>query len=109
MSRQILLSPSAGVPVRVLTAPMIPGLNDAEMEDILAAAWDAGARRAGYTLIRMPYEIKDLFAEWLEAYYPMKAKHVLNLIKETHGGKLYDPRWGARSNRCSHARSRDRN
>lgn len=87
---------SAGIPTGVMTAPMIPGLNDAEMEDILAAAWDAGARRAGYTLIRMPYEIKDLFAEWLEAYYPMKAKHVLNLIKETHGGKLYDPRWGAR-------------
>jgi DNA repair photolyase len=87
---------SAGIPTGVMTAPMIPGLNDAEMEDILAAAWDAGARRAGYTLIRMPYEIKDLFAEWLEAYYPMKAKHVLNLIKETHGGRLYDPRWGSR-------------
>ena len=87
---------SAGIPTGVMTAPLIPGLNDSELEDLLAAAWDAGARRAGYTLLRMPYEIKDLFAEWIQAYYPMKAKHVLNLIKETHGGRLNDPRWGSR-------------
>ncbi len=86
----------AGIPAGVMTAPMIPGLNDAEMEDLLAAAWDAGARRAGYTLLRLPHEIKDLFAEWLEAHYPMKAKHVLSLIKDTRGGRLNDPRWGSR-------------
>ena len=86
----------AGIPTGVMTAPMIPGLNDAELEDLLAAAWEAGARRAGYVLLRLPLEIKDLFGEWLEAYYPMKAKHVQNLIKDTRGGKLNDPRFGSR-------------
>lgn len=86
----------AGIPTGVMTAPLIPGLNDAEIEDLLAAAWDAGARSAGYVLLRLPLEIKDLFAEWLEAYYPMKAKHVQSLIKDTRGGKLYDPRFGSR-------------
>ena len=79
-----------------MTAPLIPGLNDAEIEDLLAAAWEAGARRAGYVLLRLPLEIKDLFSEWLEAYYPMKAKHVQSLIKDTRSGKLNDPRWGSR-------------
>ena len=86
----------AGIPTGVMTAPLIPGLNDAELEDLLAAAWEAGARRAGYVLLRMPHEIKDLFGEWLEAYYPMKAKHVQTLIRDTRGGKLYDPRFGTR-------------
>jgi DNA repair photolyase len=87
---------AAGIPTGVMTAPLIPGLNDAEVEDLLAAAWDAGARRAGYVLLRLPHEIKDLFAEWLEAYYPMKARHVQSLIKDTRGGRLNDPRWGSR-------------
>jgi len=86
----------SGIPTGVMTAPLIPGLNDAELEDLLAAAWEAGARRAGYVLLRLPLEIKDLFGEWLEAYYPMKAKHVQNLIRDTRGGKLYDSTWGSR-------------
>ena len=87
---------AAGIPCGVMTAPMIPGLNDAEMEKLLEAAWDAGARRAGYVLLRLPHEIKDLFAEWLWAHYPMKAEHVLSLIKGTRGGKLNDPNFGSR-------------
>ena len=86
----------SGIPTGVMTAPLIPGLNDAEIEDLLAAAWEAGARRVGYVLLRLPLEIKDLFSEWLEAYYPMKAKHVQSLIKDTRSGKLNDPRWGSR-------------
>ncbi len=87
---------AAGVPCGVMTAPMIPGLNDAEMEKLLEAARDAGARRAGYVLLRLPHEIKDLFAEWLWAHYPLKAEHVLSLVKSTRGGKMYDSRFGTR-------------
>ena len=87
---------AAGVPCGVMTAPMIPGLNDAEMEKLLEAAKDAGARRAGYVLLRLPHEIKDLFAEWLWAHYPLKAEHVLSLVKSTRGGKMYDSRFGTR-------------
>jgi DNA repair photolyase len=86
----------AGVPTGVMAAPMIPALNDDELEAILEAAKEAGARSAGYTLLRLPYEIKDLFAEWLETHAPLKAKHVLNLVRETRGGKLNDPRFGSR-------------
>ena len=87
---------AAGIPCGVMTAPMIPGLNDAEMEKLLEAAWAAGARRAGYVLLRLPHEIKDLFAEWLWAHYPLKAEHVLSLVKGTRGGKLNDPNFGSR-------------
>ena len=86
----------AGVPVGVLASPMIPGLNDAELERILEAAHEAGARSAGYILIRLPLELADLFREWLEANYPQKQQHVLNLIRGARGGKLYDARFGAR-------------
>jgi len=86
----------AGVPTGVMAAPMIPALNDDELEAILEAAKAAGARSAGYTLLRLPFEIKDLFAEWLEEHAPLKAKHVLNLIKETRGGRLNDPNFGSR-------------
>ena len=81
---------NAGIPVTVMTAPLIPGLNDMEMENLLEAAWDAGARSAGYTLVRLPYELKDLFAEWLQTHRPDRAEHVLSLIRQTRGGKLYD-------------------
>jgi DNA repair photolyase len=80
----------AGIPITVMTAPLIPGLNDMEMEKLLEAAYDAGARNAHYTLVRLPYELKDLFREWLEKHRPDRAKHVLSLIRETRGGKLYD-------------------
>jgi DNA repair photolyase len=86
----------AGVPTGVLSAPMIPALNDAEMEDILAAAKDAGAATAGYTMLRLPLELKALFKEWLETHLPNKASHVLSLVAQSHGGKLYDSTWSKR-------------
>jgi DNA repair photolyase len=75
---------------------MIPGLNDAELEAILAAAAAAGARSARYVLLRLPLEIKDLFREWLEAHEPFKAARVLSLVRETRGGRLYDSTYGVR-------------
>src|SRR5215469_2793112 len=86
----------AGIPTGVLAAPMIPALNDAEMEDILAAAKDAGAVTAGYTMLRLPFELKALFKEWLENHFPNKAAHVLSLVAQSHGGRLYDSAWGKR-------------
>jgi DNA repair photolyase len=86
----------AGIPVGVLTAPMIPALNDMEMERLLEAAREHGARSAGYVLLRLPLEINALFREWLETHYPDKAKHVLSLIADTRGGKAYDSRWRIR-------------
>lgn len=86
----------AGVPVTVMVAPLIPGLNDMEMERLLQAAYDAGARRAHYTLVRLPHELKDLFREWLEIYRPERAEHVLSLIRQTRGGKLYDADYSQR-------------
>ena len=86
----------AGVPTGVLAAPMIPALNDSELEVILKSAAAAGAKTAGYLLLRLPLEIKELFEEWLEAHVPDRKAHVLNLIRETRGGKLYDPAWHQR-------------
>jgi DNA repair photolyase len=86
----------AGVPVGVLAAPVIPGLNDRELEAILEAAAAAGAVSAGYVLLRLPLEIKDLFREWLLAHYALKADRVLSLLREMRGGRLYDARFGKR-------------
>ena len=86
----------AGIPTAVMTAPMIPGLNDHEMESILEAAKAHGAGSAGYVTLRMPHEIKDLFAEWLETHYPLKAKRVLSLVREIRDGKLNSTEWGER-------------
>ncbi|MBM3541292.1 MAG: PA0069 family radical SAM protein [Alphaproteobacteria bacterium] len=86
----------AGVPVGVMTAPMIPGLNDSELEAILEAARAAGASSAGYVALRLPHEIKDLFREWLETNYPNRAARVLALVRDMRGGKLNDARFGAR-------------
>jgi DNA repair photolyase len=86
----------AGVPVGVLASPMIPGLNDSEMEAILEASAEAGATSAGYILIRLPLEVKDLFIEWLEANYTTKAARVLKLVKDARGGELYEARFGRR-------------
>jgi DNA repair photolyase len=86
----------AGVPVGVLSSPMIPGLNDHELESILEAAAEAGAVTAGYVLLRLPLEIKQLFTEWLEAHYPLRAAKVLALVRETRGGRLYDSAFGTR-------------
>ena len=86
----------AGIPTGVMAAPMIPALNDAELEAILEAAYEAGARIAGYVLLRLPLEIKDLFQEWLRVHAPLKAEHVLGLIRETRGGAMYDATFGRR-------------
>ncbi|MGH8336716.1 MAG: radical SAM protein, partial [Gammaproteobacteria bacterium] len=85
-----------GVPVGVLTAPIIPMVNDAEMEKILEHAAEAGACCAGYVLLRLPYEVKDLFREWLAAHMPLKAEHVMSLIRQSRGGKDYDSKFGTR-------------
>jgi DNA repair photolyase len=87
---------AVGIPVSVLAAPMIPALNDAELEAILAAAAKAGACSAGYTLLRLPLEIRDLFVEWLAANNPERASHVMSLVRATRGGADYDSRWGLR-------------
>ncbi|MBT5416011.1 MAG: PA0069 family radical SAM protein [Rhodospirillaceae bacterium] len=86
----------AGVPVGVMTAPMIPGLNDHELEDLLTAAVGAGATSAGFVLLRLPLEIEDLFSEWLSVHAPARAQRVLNLMREARGGKLYDSTFGER-------------
>ena len=83
----------AGVPVGVLAAPMIPGLNDCELEKILEAASRAGARLAGYVLLRLPHELRQMFEDWLQAHYPNRARHVLNLIRDTRAGALNDGRF----------------
>jgi DNA repair photolyase len=87
---------AAGVPVGVMTAPMIPGLNDHEMESILEAATEAGATRAGFTVLRLPLEIKDLFDEWLRTHRPDRAEKVLSLIRQMRGGALYQAEFGTR-------------
>ena len=86
----------AGVPAGVLAAPMIPGLNDAELERILGAAHKAGARHAGYVLLRLPLELKDMFTAWLNEHVPDRARRVLALIRETRAGALNDSRFGQR-------------
>jgi DNA repair photolyase len=87
---------AAGIPTSVMAAPMIPALNDHELEAILEAAAGAGARWAGYVLLRLPYEIKDLFREWLAEHYPDRAAHVMSLIRDMRGGRENDPRFGTR-------------
>ena len=83
----------AGVPAGVLTAPMIPGLNDAELEKLLEASARAGARHAGYVLLRLPHELRQMFEAWLHEHFPDRAKHVLSLIRETRSGALNEPRF----------------
>jgi len=87
---------AAGVPVAAMAAPMIPVLNDAELEAILEAAHGRGATAAGYILLRLPLEIKGLFSEWLDTHAPDKAAHVLSQVRETRGGGLNDSTFGAR-------------
>jgi DNA repair photolyase len=87
---------SAGIPTSVLASPMIPALNDHELEAVLEAARDAGASTAGYILLRLPLELTQLFEEWLEAHVPAKAKHVMSLIRQSREGKTYRAEWGKR-------------
>ena len=86
----------AGIPVGVLVAPVIPVLTDHELESILQAAAAAGATRAGYVLLRLPHELKQLFEEWLTTHEPLKAQHVLSRLRAMRGGKENDPRFGHR-------------
>jgi DNA repair photolyase len=86
----------AGAQVGVLFAPVIPGLNDHELEAVLARAAEAGATMASYVVLRLPLEIKDLFREWLEEARPDRAKRVMSLVRQMRGGKDYDPQWGQR-------------
>lgn len=80
----------AGIPVGVLVAPIIPALNDSDMEAVLEQAADAGATCAGYTTLRLPYELKALFREWLALHVPQRAAHVMSLVQQMHGGRDYD-------------------
>ena len=86
----------SGVPVGVMAAPIIPGLNDAELERILEAAAGAGARHAAFVLLRLPHELKALFEDWLAEHVPDRARHVLSLVRQTREGRLNDPRFYGR-------------
>ena len=86
----------AGVPVTVMFAPCIPGLNDHEMEAVLERSAEAGAKGAGYVALRLPMEIKDLFKEWLATDHPDRASRVMSLVRQIRGGKEYDSQWGSR-------------
>jgi DNA repair photolyase len=86
----------AGIPVSALVAPVIPVLTDPELDSILAAVRNAGAQSAGYILLRLPLEVSELFQQWLQAHYPLKAEHVMTRVRDTRGGKDNDSRFGKR-------------
>lgn len=86
----------AGIPVSVMTAPLIPALNDHELERLLDAAYANGARDAGYVLLRLPYEVSGLFKEWLMRHFPDRYTHVVSVLRSMRGGKDYDAEWGTR-------------
>ncbi len=86
----------AGIPVTVMVAPLIPAINDAEIETILARAHAAGAREAGYVVLRLPLEVRDLFREWLLHHFPDRLRHVMSLVQSMREGKDYDSTWGER-------------
>jgi DNA repair photolyase len=87
---------AAGIPCSVMVAPVIPAINDMDIERILDAAAMAGVKGAGYVLLRLPLEVRDLFVEWLRANYPDRADHVMKLVRDMRGGKDYDSNWGTR-------------
>ncbi|MBI3560563.1 MAG: PA0069 family radical SAM protein [Gammaproteobacteria bacterium] len=87
---------AAGIPTGVLLAPIIPALNEPEIETILKACAQAGARSAGYVLLRLPLEVGALFEAWLAQHYPLKASHILSQVRAMHGGKLYDASFATR-------------
>jgi DNA repair photolyase len=86
----------AGVPVGVMAAPMIPAVNDSELEEILQRSAESGATNAGYVLLRLPLEVADLFRQWLETHLPDRAAHVMSLMRETHGGNESSSEFGHR-------------
>jgi DNA repair photolyase len=87
---------AAGIPTVVMVAPIIPAVNESEIEAILKAAHAAGAREAGYVMLRLPHEVKDVFRDWLEATMPDRAERVISLVKLSSGGKEYDSGFGRR-------------
>jgi len=87
---------AAGVPTGVMVAPVIPFINDAELEHIVDAAVAAGASALGYILLRLPLEVAPMFSSWLETHYPLKAERVLSAIRSARGGRLYQAGWGTR-------------
>lgn len=86
----------AGIPTGVMVAPVIPALTDCDMEQILEKAHEAGARKAGYVFLRLPHELSDLFQEWLQQYFPLKAQHVMSIVRQSRGGKDYQSEFGQR-------------
>ena len=94
--RMIREAARVGIPVRVMAAPMIPGLTDHALEAILTEARRAGARAASMIPLRLPHEVADLFADWLNRHYPARAERVLNAVAAFRGGRLNDPRFGSR-------------
>ncbi len=86
----------AGVPASVMIGPVIPGLNDMEIERILESAVTAGAKEAGYVLLRLPLEVSPIFKDWLLRHYPDRFRHVMSLVRSMRGGKDYDSEWGKR-------------
>jgi DNA repair photolyase len=86
----------AGIPTSVMVAPIVPGLNDSEIERILDSASAAGARGAGYVILRLPLEVSPIFKDWLLRHYPDRYRHVMSLIRSMRGGKDYDSEWGKR-------------
>lgn len=87
---------AAGIPVRIMASPMIPALTDPELEAILAAGKEAGARTASWIMLRLPQEVSPLVQEWLEQHYPNRAGRIMSRLREMHGGKTYDATWHRR-------------
>ena len=87
---------AAGVPVSLLMAPIIPAINDTEIEAVISRAADAGATHAAWILLRLPHELKQIFVEWLQTHMPDRAGHVMSLLRQASGGKDYDNRFGVR-------------
>jgi DNA repair photolyase len=103
-ARLRILSELRGIGIRpgVMVAPVIPAINDHEMEAILRASAKAGATRAGYVVLRLPHELKDVFRDWLATHYPDRAEHVMSLVRQLYGGRDYDPTWGRRQTGAGH-------
>lgn len=94
--RAIRALTEAGVPAGVLVAPIVPAITDHDIENVLAYAAEAGASSAGYVMLRLPLEVRDLFVAWLEAHYPMRARHVMSLVEQIRDGKQNDSTFGQR-------------
>ena len=94
--RAIRVMRQAGIPVGVLCSPMIPMINDSELESLLTEAHAAGAQSAAYIMLRLPLEVAPLFEAWLAAHYPQRAAHVMSLVRQVRGGEVYDSRFGVR-------------